>query len=112
MNATSLPAADALFMFEQLLAISRNTFFESIRQPIVLVLLIVAALAILLSNPLSSFTMEDDQRMYVDLGLATVFLAGTLLAAFIATGVLTREIENRTVLTVVSKPVGRPLFII
>jgi ABC-type transport system involved in multi-copper enzyme maturation permease subunit len=34
------------------------------------------------------------------------------LAAFSATGVLAREIENKTVLTVISKPVGRPVFIV
>lgn len=99
-------------MIEQLLAIVRNTFFESIRQPIVLVMLVVATVFLVLSNPLAAFTMDDDQHMLVDIGMATVFLCGTLLAAFVATGVLTREIENKTALTVISKPVGRPLFVI
>ena len=99
-------------MFQQILAIIRNTFFESVRQPVMLVVLIVAALLIVLSNPLAAFTMDDDQRMLIDIGLATVFTGGTLLAAFIATSVLTREIDNKTALTVISKPVGRPLFVI
>jgi ABC-2 type transport system permease protein len=93
-------------------SIARNTFFESIRQPIVLVVLVAATILLILSNPLSAFTMEDDQRMMIDIGMATVFLCGALLAAFVATGVLTREIENKTALTVISKPVGRPLFVI
>ena len=50
--------------------------------------------------------------MLIDIGMATVFVAGGLLAAFVATGVLTREIENKTALTVISKPVGRPLFVL
>ncbi len=99
-------------MFGQILAIIRNTFFESIRQPIALVLLVVATLGLIFSNLLAGFTMEDDQRMMIDLGLSTVFICGTLLAAFIATNVLNREIENRTVLTVISKPVSRPLFVL
>ncbi|MFK7961393.1 MAG: ABC transporter permease [Phycisphaerales bacterium] len=99
-------------MLDQLLGILRNTFFESIRQPVVLVVLAIATLALVLSNPLSAFTLSDDQRMLVDMGLATVFLCGGLLAAFVATGVLTREIENKTALTVISKPVGRPMFVI
>lgn len=99
-------------MFQQTFAIFRNTFFESIRQPIMLVVLLVATIAIVLSNPLAAFTMEDDQRMLIDLGLATVFLCGCLLAAFIATNVLGREIENRTALTVISKPVPRPVFVL
>ncbi|MHC4416406.1 MAG: hypothetical protein ACYS0G_14115 [Planctomycetota bacterium] len=99
-------------MLGQTLAIIRNTFFESIRQPIMLVVLMVATIALVFSNLLAGFTMEDDQRMMIDLGLSTVFISGTLLAAFIATNVLNREIENRTVLTVVSKPVNRPIFVL
>ena len=99
-------------MLEQLFAIIRNTFFESIRQPIMLVILVIATIALILCNPLAAFTMSDDQRMLIDMGLATVFLCGALLAAFLATSVLTREIDNYTALTVISKPVGRPLFVI
>ena len=99
-------------MFGQTLAIFRNTFFESIRQPITLVMVVVATLGLIFSNLLAGFTMEDDQRMMIDLGLSTVFICGTLLAAFIATNVLNREIENRTALTVISKPVSRPVFVL
>lgn len=99
-------------MLVQLLAIARNTFFESIRQPIVLVLLVVATLLVVLSIPFSAFTMQDDQRMFLDIGLSTVFVMGTLLAAFIATNVVNREIENGTALTVISKPVGRVPFVL
>jgi len=98
-------------MFQQVIAIILNTFLESIRQPIVLVVTLVSALLVLFSGQ-AAFTMEDDQRMLIDMGLATLFLAGALLSAFVATSVLTREIENRTVLTVVAKPVSRPLFIV
>jgi ABC-2 type transport system permease protein len=90
-----------------LLAIARNAFLESIRQPIFAVLLIVGILAMVLNVNLAAFTLEDDNKLLIDLGLSTLFLAGLLLAAFTATGVLTREIENKTVLTVVSKPVPR-----
>jgi ABC-type transport system involved in multi-copper enzyme maturation permease subunit len=99
-------------MFDQTLAIIRNTFFESIRQPIMLVVLVAASVLIIMCNPLSAFTMEDDQRMLIDMGMAMVFVSSTLLAAFIATNVLGREIDNRTVLTVVAKPVSRPIFVI
>jgi ABC-2 type transport system permease protein len=98
--------------FEQFTAITRNTFLESIRQPIVLVVAIAATIMIVLCNPFSAWTMRDDQRMFIDLGLATVFLATAILSAFIAANVLGREIDNRTVLTVVSKPVSRPVFIV
>jgi ABC-type transport system involved in multi-copper enzyme maturation permease subunit len=97
---------------EQLLAIARNTFAESVRQPIVLVVAVIATILCILSNPLAAYTMDDDQRMFVDIGLSTVFIGSAIVAAFIATNVLSREIENRTVLMVVSKPVARPIFVV
>ncbi|MBG83141.1 MAG: hypothetical protein CMJ40_01190 [Phycisphaerae bacterium] len=99
-------------MFQQILAIIRNTFFESVRQPVVLVVLVGASLLIVLSNPLSAFTMDENQRMLIDIGLATIFMSAALLSGFIATSVLGREISNKTALTVISKPVGRPLFVL
>jgi hypothetical protein len=99
-------------MLTQIYPIARNAFFESIRQPIVLVLVLSATLLLLLSSPLSAFTMDDDQRMLIDIGLATVFMIGMLLAIFIASNVLGQEIRNKTTLTIVSKPVGRPQFVI
>jgi len=99
-------------MLTQTLSIARNAFFESIRQPILLVLVLAGMLLLMLSNPLAAFTMEDDQRMLLDIGLATVFMIGILIASFVASNVLGREIENRTALTVISKPVSRPIFVI
>jgi ABC-type transport system involved in multi-copper enzyme maturation permease subunit len=90
-----------------ILAIARNGFLESIRQPVFVVLLVVGMLGMVLNVNLAAFTLEDDNKLLIDLGLSTLFLTGLLLAAFTATGVLTKEIENKTVLTVVSKPVSR-----
>jgi hypothetical protein len=94
-----------------LLTLARNAFLESIRQPIHAVIICGALLALVLNVNLAGFTLDDDNKLLVDLGLSTLFLAGLLLAAFTATGVLSREIENKTVITVVSKPVPRPLVV-
>ncbi len=102
-------------MPQQLLTIARNTFTEAIRQPVFVVLLIVGTLAIILAQQLAANTMETgggDNKMLVDMGLSTLFLVSLFLAAFTATGVLSSEVENKTVLTVVSKPVPRPLFVV
>jgi hypothetical protein len=97
---------------EQLAAIGRNTFYECVRQPVVLVVLAAGTLLLVMSVPFSSFTMMDDQRMFVDIALSTIFISGTVLASFLSTNALSREIDNRTVLTVVSKPVPRPVFVV
>jgi ABC-type transport system involved in multi-copper enzyme maturation permease subunit len=98
-------------MIQQIITIARNTFTECIRQPIFVVLILVGGLAMILNPMLAGYTMEDDNKLLWDLGLSTLFLAGLFLAAFSATGVLATEIENKTVLTVVSKPVSRPVFV-
>ena len=95
----------------QLLTIARNTFTEAIRQPIFTVLVLLGVIALGLNVSLAAYTFEDDNKILIDLGLSTVFLVGLFLAAFTATGVLAAEVESRTVLTVVSKPVARPLFV-
>jgi ABC-2 type transport system permease protein len=92
--------------------IARNALLESIRQPIFCLLLLGGMLALVLNVSLAGFTLDDDNKMLVDLGLSTLFLCGLLLAAFTATSVLAREIDNRSVVTVVSKPVPRPAVVI
>lgn len=102
-------------MPQQLFTIARNTFTEAIRQPIFVVLILVGTLALVLGQQLAANTMETgggDNKMLVDMGLSTLFLVSLFLAAFTATGVLSSEVENKTVLTVVSKPVARPLFVV
>lgn len=99
-------------MFSQVFTIARNTFIESIRQPVFVVLFIVATLALTLNVSLAAYTLKNDDKLLVDLGLSSLFITGLFLAAFTATGVLSREIENKTVLTVISKPMSRPLFVI
>ncbi len=95
-----------------LLALARNAFLESIRQPVHAVLICAGLLALVLNVNVAGYTMEDDNKLLIDLGLSTLFLMGLLMAAFTATSVLTKEIENKTVLTVVSKPVGRPAVVL
>ena len=95
-----------------ILAVARNAFLESIRQPVFVVVVGIGVLALVLNVNLAAFAFEDDNKLLIDLGLSTLFLVGILLAAFNATGVLANEIENKTVLTVVSKPVSRPTLVI
>ncbi|GMV25029.1 MAG: hypothetical protein AMXMBFR58_10600 [Phycisphaerae bacterium] len=107
-------------MFQQLIPIARNAFVESLRQPIFLLLILLAGILQVFNTWNTGYSMgyteagevSGDNKLLLDIGMSTVFVAAMLLAAFIATSVLSREIENKTVLTVVSKPVARPLLII
>ena len=102
-------------MFAKLAAVAANTFVETVRQPIYGVLLWVAAFWIGFASPtLATFTLVagSDKKVMYDVSLATLMLYGLLVSVFSAAGVITREIESHTVLTVVSKPVSRPVFLV
>jgi ABC-type transport system involved in multi-copper enzyme maturation permease subunit len=99
-------------MLNKLFGIIRNSFTETIRQPIYGIMLLVTAGALVLNVGLAGYTLDDDNKLLKDLGLSTLLLCGLFLSAFSAAGILSREIENKTVLTVISKPVGRPLFLL
>ncbi len=98
--------------FGKIYAIAGNTFVESVRQPVFAVVIGAAVALIVVSPFLTFFTLQQSPKLVADMGLATVMLTGLLLAAFSASNVIYQEIENRTALTVVAKPVGRMTFII
>ncbi|MBK7405455.1 MAG: ABC transporter permease subunit [Phycisphaerales bacterium] len=107
-------------MIIQTVTITRNTFVESIRQPIYFIVLLLAAVLQVFTTWSTAYSMgyttsaevSKDNRLMLDIGLATIFVAGMLLAAFVATAVLSREIESKTVLTVVSKPISRGAVVV
>jgi len=99
-------------MLNRFYTLARGTFLETIRQPIYAILLSVTAGLLILNVSLAGFTLEDDNKLLLDLGLSTLLLSGLFLSAFSASGVVSREIENKTVLTVISKPVSRTVFIL
>lgn len=106
-------------MLTQILGIARNTLIESLRQPVFFIVVMLCGVLQFFNTASSGFAMgyttsaevSGDDKLLLDIGLATVFLLGMLLAAFQATAVISREIEDKTILTVVSKPVPRPIVI-
>ncbi len=92
--------------------IGLNTFRESIRQPVFGIILLVAFGMIILSPVYTLFTLMESPKLIKEMGLATILLAGLLIGAFSAGNVVSEEIENRTALTVLSKPVDRIEFVI
>lgn len=102
-------------MFSKLYAITWTTFIETIRQPVFNVLLWTALFWMVVFGPsLSAYSLDSgkDVKILQDVALATILLYGLLASAFSAAHVISREIESRSILTVISKPVPRPLFLI
>ena len=84
-------------MFAKLFAVAQTTFTETLRQPIYAVVVFLTWMMLVMNVALSAFSLEDDTKLLLDLGLSTLLLSGLLLAAFCASGAVSGEIEDRTV---------------
>lgn len=96
----------------RVLAIGTNTFREAIRDRILYLLLAFAILMILSSRALSLLTVGSEEKIVKDIGLASISIFGVATAIFVGVGLVFKEIEKRTVYTLVSKPIRRSEFIL
>ncbi len=93
------------------LTIAKNTFIESIRQPFFAVIVFSSLFLFAFAPSITMFTMSDDNKLLRELGLSTLFLAGLFIAIFCASSAISEEIQSKTISTVLTKPVRRPLYI-
>ncbi|MBC8218725.1 MAG: ABC-2 transporter permease [Planctomycetes bacterium] len=96
----------------KLFTIAKNTFIETLRQPVYAIIIVAALLLFFLSPSLTMYTMSDDNKLLRELGLSTLFLTSLFIAIFSASGAVAEELENKTIMTVLTKPVRRPIFIV
>lgn len=92
-------------------AIALNTFKETIRDRVLAVIVLFALLMIVGSLWLASISLGEEGRVMKDFGLVAVTFFGLVVAAFIAAGLIHKEVEKHTVFVLFSKPVSRAAFI-
>lgn len=111
----TLAAFVALFavnFFTRAGMIARSTCKEAIRQPVFALLLAIGIVVVLLNTWVPFFSMGEDTKMYKDCGLATVLICSVLLAIWTASMTIADEIEGKTAMTLLSKPINRRQFIV
>jgi ABC-type transport system involved in multi-copper enzyme maturation permease subunit len=92
--------------------IASNTFREAVRDRVLYNLI---AFALLLSGAailVGQISIDIERLVVVNLGLTAVSLFGVVIAIFIGIGLVSKEIEKRTLYTVLSRPVRRWEFIV
>jgi len=94
------------------LAIAFNGFREARRNRVTLVLAFFAGLLLLSASLITDITIATFDRVLIDIGLGGMSLILILLAIFLSSNLLSREIDRRTIFMVVSKPVSRGLFLV
>ena len=98
-------------MMSRLSAISFNTFREAVRDR-VLYNLILFVLLLVASAPLfGEISIGLEKIILVNVGLSAISLFGIIIAIFIGIGLVSKEIEKKTLYTILSRPVRRWEFI-
>jgi ABC-type transport system involved in multi-copper enzyme maturation permease subunit len=92
--------------------IALNTFKEAIRDRVLYLLFFFTVVALLFSRLLAMLTVGDRVKIIKDVGLASISLFGMLMAILIGTGLVYKEIDKKTVFTLISKPIHRWQFLL
>jgi len=93
-------------------ALAHNTLRESVRNKIAYALLFFAVLMIGSGAILSALSYVEGDRILQDVGLAAIRLFGVAIAIFVGIQLVHREVERRTVYTILSKPISRGQFLL
>lgn len=96
----------------KVLSIALNTFRENLRDKLLYNLLIFALLMIGSSLLLMRLTLGEFHRLLLDIGLGSVNIFSVLIAIFVGIGLVSKEIDKKTIYTIVSKPVARLEFLL
>ena len=92
--------------------IARNTFTEAARQKFFTFLILLGAGLMAVSLSLTHFDFGDSELKFIaDFGFGGIFLFGSVLAVVTTVQLFFSEIENRTALTMLAKPVRRGEFL-
>jgi ABC-type transport system involved in multi-copper enzyme maturation permease subunit len=94
------------------ITIALATAKEAIRQPAFFVMAFFAGALLVVTIFVSYFTFGEDIKMYKDTGLTTISFFCMLLALLTASSTVADEIEGKTAITLLSKPINRRQFII
>lgn len=93
-------------------AIARNTFREAVRDRVLYLFLGFAALVLVTSKLFGMLTVGDEAKILKDIGLAGIQFFAMLIAVMMSVLLISREVEQRTVYTVLSRPVTRSQFLL
>ncbi|MBI5191543.1 MAG: ABC transporter permease [Nitrospirae bacterium] len=93
-------------------AIAVNTFKEVIRDKIFYSLVFFALLILGMSVIMSALTVGERAKIIEDLSLAGISIFGIIISIFVGIGLVSKELEKKTIYTIISKPIQRYEFLL
>ena len=96
----------------RLFALASNTFREAIRDRIWISILVFAMASILLSVALKEITIGDQAKVVRSIAQGGVDFFSSVIAMFLGISIIWKELEKKTIYTILSKPIPRWMFIL
>jgi ABC-type transport system involved in multi-copper enzyme maturation permease subunit len=87
--------------------IAVNGFRESVRDKVMYSLVAFAVLLIAASYIIAELTAGQDVKITKDLGLSAIAIFGLFMAIFIGIGLVSKEVERRSIYALLAKPIRR-----
>ena len=96
----------------EFLALTLNGFREARRNRVTMVVAVFAIGLLLASTLVTNVSLSTFDRVLTDVGIGVMSIILVLLAVYLSSGMLSREIERRTLFLIVSKPISRTTFLL
>ena len=93
-------------------AIAINVFRESVRDKVLYNLVLFAMLLIASSYLIGQLTAGQDVKIVKDLGLSATSMFGLFIAVFIGIGLVSKEVERRSIYSLLAKPITRSQLVL
>ncbi|MFM7366664.1 MAG: ABC transporter permease [Sphaerospermopsis kisseleviana] len=90
---------------------AKNVFQELIRDRILYIIGFYAIILAVANRAIFEFAATTQDKIFLDVGLAVMNIIGLIVAVFIGTGLVNKEIEKRTIFMLIAKPISRSEFI-
>jgi len=92
-------------------AIALNTFREAVRDKILYVLIVFGVLMIAVSRAIGWVSFGGEHKIMTDIGLTAIWMFSGMVSIFIGTGMIYKEVDKRTIYTILAKPAERWQFL-
>jgi Cu-processing system permease protein len=96
----------------RMIAVAVNTFREAVRDRVLNGMLGVALAVLVFSLALAELALDQQRRIVLDIGLASISLFSVVMAVFLGSSLLYKEIERKTLYVILPKPIRRHEFLL
>jgi ABC-type transport system involved in multi-copper enzyme maturation permease subunit len=96
----------------RIFVLAKNVFQEVVRDRILYIIGFYALILATAFRVLPEFAATTENKMFLDFGMAAMNAIGLIVTIFIGTGLVNKEIEKRTILVLIAKPVSRSEIIV